>query len=330
VLDVSTLGKLEVRGPDAGVFLDRLYTMAHASQPVGRVRYCLMLNEMGCVIDDGVAWRVAEDRYYVTATTGAVARVYADMGFWNAQWQLEVDVANLTSAFVGLNVTGPKAREVMQALDSDIDFARDAFGYLEGRAGRVAGIPVRAMRIGFTGELSFELHCPQRHAVALWDAVAKAGAAHGLRPYGLEASRILRLEKGHILIGQDTDALSSPDEIGFGWALSKKKPFFVGKRSVEMRRRLGETRRLVGLSFAPDSELPGESCLVLREGAPVGHVTSVALSPTLGHGIALAYAHVADAEPGARVEMRARSGRIVAGTVAGHAFYDPGNERQAM
>ena len=330
VLDVSTLGKLEVRGPDAGVFLDRLYTMAHANQPVGRVRYCLMLNEAGCVIDDGVAWRMAEDGYYVTATTGAVARVYAEMAFWNAQWRLAVDVANLTSAFVGLNVTGPKARKVMQALDSDIDFSRDGFGYLEGRAGRVSGIPVRVMRIGFTGELSFELHCPQRHAVALWDAVMRAGRDHGLRPYGLEASRILRLEKGHILIGQDTDALSSPDEIGFGWALSKKKPFFVGKRSVEMRRRLGETRRLVGLSFAPGTELPGESCLVLREGAPVGHVTSVTLSATLGHGIALAYVHVADAEPGALVEVRARSGRVVVGTVVGHAFYDPGNERQAM
>ncbi|RUU54773.1 aminomethyltransferase, partial [Mesorhizobium sp. M2C.T.Ca.TU.009.01.2.1] len=224
LLDVSTLGKLEIRGPDAGEFLDRLYTMAHANQPVGRVRYCLMLNEMGSVIDDGVAYRMAQDQFYVTATTGAVARVYADMLFWNADWRLRVDVLNLTGAFSGLNVTGPKARQVLKALDSDIDFSRDAFPYLSGRDGMVAGVPVRVMRIGFTGELSYELHCPSSLAPSLWDAVMAAGRPHGLRPYGLEASRILRLEKGHILIGQDTDAITTPDELGFGWAVSKKKP----------------------------------------------------------------------------------------------------------
>ncbi|RUW64726.1 aminomethyltransferase, partial [Mesorhizobium sp. M2A.F.Ca.ET.067.02.1.1] len=189
LLDVSTLGKLEIRGPDAGEFLDRLYTMAHASQPVGRVRYCLMLNEMGSVVDDGVAYRMAQDQFYVTATTGAVARVYADMLFWNAEWRLKVDVLNLTGAFSGLNVTGPKARQVLEALQSDIDFSRDAFPYLSGREGTVAGVPVRVMRIGFTGELSYELHCPSSLAPALWDAVMAAGRPHGLRPYGLEASR---------------------------------------------------------------------------------------------------------------------------------------------
>jgi sarcosine oxidase subunit alpha len=330
LLDVSTLGKLEIRGPDAGAFLDRLYTMSHADQPVGRVRYCLMLNEMATVIDDGVAFRLAEDVYYVTATTGAVARVFADMAFWNAQWRMRVDVLNLTSAFGALNITGPQARALLQALPGDIDFGRESFRYLDGRQGRVAGVPVRAMRIGFTGELSYELHCPQSRAPALWDAVMAAGAPLGLRPYGLEASRILRLEKGHILIGQDTDALTSPDELGFGWAVSRRKPFFVGKRALELRRRRGETRRLAALAFAPGAELPGESCLVLRAGAPAGHVTSVAYSPTLGHGIALAYVHPEDAAKGSSIAIRARSGAMVEGTVAGHAFFDPDNARQAL
>ncbi|MDJ1006283.1 MAG: 2Fe-2S iron-sulfur cluster-binding protein [Paracoccaceae bacterium] len=330
VLDVSTLGTLEVRGPDASAFLDRLYTMAHATQPVGKVRYCLMLNEMGTVIDDGVAYRLAEDRFYVTATTGAVPRVYADMAFWNAQWRLDVDVVNLTAGFAGFNITGPFARDVVAALDGDIDFSAEAFPYLTGRSGQVAGVPVHAMRIGFTGELSFELHCPASRAGDLWAAILAAGEPVGLKPYGLEASRILRLEKGHILIGQDTDALTSPEELGFGWAVSKKKPFFVGKRALEMRRRLGSTRKLAALTFAPDAELPGESCLVLRSGAPVGHVTSVAHSPTLGHGIALAFIHAEDAEEGRRVAIRARSGRMVEGTVVGHAFYDPQNERQML
>jgi sarcosine oxidase subunit alpha len=330
LLDVSTLGKLEVRGPDAGAFMDRLYTMSHADQPAGRVRYCLMLNEMATVIDDGVAFRLAEDRYYVTATTGAVARVYADMAFWNAQWRMRVDVLNLTSAFGALNITGPQARAVLQALPGDVDFARESFRYLDGREGRVADVPVRAMRIGFTGELSYELHCPQSLAPALWDAVMAAGAPLGLRPYGLEASRILRLEKGHILIGQDTDALTSPEELGFGWAVSRKKPFFVGKRAIELRRRQGATRRLAPLAFEIGAELPGESCLVLRDGRPAGHVTSLAHSPTLGHGVALAYVHPDDAAPGSRVTVRARSGALVEGVVAGHAFFDPQNARQAL
>ncbi|TGS17086.1 FAD-dependent oxidoreductase [Mesorhizobium sp. M2E.F.Ca.ET.209.01.1.1] len=331
LLDVSTLGKLEIRGPDAGEFLDRLYTMAHANQPVGRVRYCLMLNEMGSVVDDGVAYRMAEDQFYVTATTGAVARVYADMLFWNAEWRLKVDVLNLTGAFSGLNVTGPKARQVLQALESDIDFSRDAFPYLSGREGMVAGVPVRVMRIGFTGELSYELHCPSSLAPALWDAVMAAGKPHGLRPYGLEASRILRLEKGHILIGQDTDAITTPDELGFGWAVSKKKPFFVGKRSIEMRARLGQTRKLVGLQYpAGASNIPGEGCLVLRNGAPVGQITSVGYSPSLRRHIALAYVHVDDQAEGSRVTVKCRDGQLVEAPVVAHAFFDPTNGRQEI
>ncbi|MFO1147460.1 MAG: 2Fe-2S iron-sulfur cluster-binding protein [Alsobacter sp.] len=331
LLDVSTLGKLEVRGRDAGLFLDRLYTMAHAGQPVGRVRYCLMLNEMGTVIDDGVAYRLAEDRFYVTSTTGAVARVQADMLFWNAQWRLEVDVLNLTAAFSGLNVTGPAARDLLQRLEGTIDFSREAFPYLAGREGRLAGAPVRAMRIGFTGELSYELHCPASAAPALWDAVMTAGGDFGLRPYGLEASRILRLEKGHILIGQDTDALTTPEELGMGWAVSRKKPFFVGKRSIEARMRLGLKRRLAGLTFAPGTAgAVGESCLVMRNGAPVGHVTSFVHSPTLGSPIALAFIHPDDAREGSPVLVKDRGGALVEGRVAGHAFFDPANARQEM
>lgn len=330
VLDVSTLGKLEVRGPDAGTFLDRIYTMAHAKQPVGRVRYCLMLNEMGAVIDDGVALRLSEDRFYVTATTGAVGRVYSDMAFWNAQWRMDVDVVNLTAGFAALNITGPQARAVVEELPGDIDFGRDAFAYLTGLSGTVAGVPVHAMRIGFTGELSFELHCPASRAKDLWDAVMTAGRPHGLRPYGLEASRILRLEKGHILIGQDTDALTSPHDLGFGWAISKTKPFFVGKRALEMRQRLEPTRKLAALSFAEGVAVPDVSCLVLKDGHPVGHVTSSAHSPTLGHGIALAFVAAEDSVPDRTVLIRGRDGRMVEGTVRDHAFFDPEGERQMV
>ena len=329
LLDVSTLGKLDVRGPDAGAFLDRIYSTTYGNQPQGRVRYGLMLNEMGSVFDDGVVFRLDDNDFYVTATTGAIARVYTDMSFWNAQWRMNVDVLNLTSAFCGLNVTGPKARAVLEALPGDIDFAARSFPYLEGRVGHVAGIPVRAMRIGLTGELSYELHCPGSQALSLWETLMHAGASHGLRPYGLEASRILRLEKGHILIGQDTDAMTSPDEIGFSWAVSKKKSFFVGKRSVEMRRRTGLTRKLVGLTFTGENDAPiGEGCLVLHDGTHAGHVTSYAFSPSLGHAIALAYVHPSDGEVGARATVRARNGTIVLGQVTQHTAFDPENTRQ--
>jgi len=244
---------------------------------------------------------------------------------------MKVDVLNLTGAFCAINVTGPGARSLLQALASDIDFGREAFPYPTGREGVIASVPVRVMRIGFTGELSYELHCPSSFAVALWDAVMSAGRPHGLRPYGLEASRILRLEKGHILIGQDTDALTTPDELGFGWAVSKKKPFFVGKRSIEMRARLGQSRKLVGLQFPAGAEdIPGESCLVLRGGAPVGQITSIGFSPTLGCHVALAYVHVDDAESGSHVTVKCRNGHLVEAPVVGHSFFDPSNARQEM
>lgn len=142
---------------------------------------------------------------------------------------------------------------------------------------------------------------------------------------------MLRLEKGHILIGQDTDAITTPDELGFGWAVSKKKPFFIGKRSIEMRARLGQTRKLVGLQFAPgDEDIPGESCLVLRGDTPVGQITSVGFSPTLGCHIALAYVHVDDAAQGSVVSVKCRNGRQVQAPVVGHAFFDPSNARQEV
>lgn len=322
MLDVSTLGKLAIRGPDAGAFLDRIYTMAHANQPVGRVRYCLMLNEMGSVIDDGVAWRMAPDHFYVTATTGAVDRVFSDMSWWNAQWRMQVDIQNVTSGFAAINVTGPRARAALEALAGDIDLGREAFPFLEGRSGTLGGCPVRIMRIGFTGELSFELHTPRSYAPHLWDLLEGAG----VRPYGLEASRILRLEKGHIIIGQDTDALSTPDELGMQWAISRKKPFYLGKPAVDKRRAIGLARTLCRFEL-PESAFGevGESCLVMADGKPVGHVTSVAVSPTVGKLIGLAHA---GAEPGQGIAIRTRSGAEVQAALVGHAFYDPQNARQ--
>lgn len=331
MLDVSTLGKIELRGPDAGAFLDRFYTMAHAGQPVGRVRYCLALSEMGSILDDGVAFRIAEDHFYVTATTGAVDRVFAEMTLQKTIWGLRVDIQNVTAAFAAINLTGPHARHILQSLLGDIDFSRDTFAFLEGREGILADYPVRVMRIGFTGELSFEVHLPQSCAAGMWHALTNAGARFGLRPYGLEASRILRLEKGHIIIGQDTDALSTPDQLGMGWALSRKKPFYIGKVAVEARRALRPTRQLCGFALEGENTAEiGESALVMHAGRPVGHVTSFGHSPSLGKWIGLAYTTPDQAKPGCRMQIKGFDGTTAEVDVVALPFYDPDNLRQEI
>ncbi|WP_136623797.1 2Fe-2S iron-sulfur cluster-binding protein [Bradyrhizobium centrolobii] len=330
ILDVSTLGKIELRGPDAGLLLDRFCSMNYAKQPVGRVRYCLTLNEMGTVIDDGVASRVAEDHYYVTATTGGVDRIYADMCWQNVQWGLDVDIHNVTAGFAAFNLTGPLARQVLEAAGG-LDVSSEGLPFLGGRIGSVANCPVRIMRIGYSGELSFELHTPQSYGEALWDALMEAGKPLGLRPYGLEASRILRLEKGHIIIGQDTDAVSTADELGMAWALAMKKPFFIGKRSTELLRRLPARRRLVGFDLpSSEQDRPDEACLILEQGEAVGHITSTCLSPTLGKWIGLAFVPADLAEQGRTMLIKTRKGAELRARIVPPHFFDPENKRQEI
>ena len=323
MLDVSTLGGLEVRGPEAAELLNRLYTLRYDTQAVGRVRYLLLANEMGSIVDDGVAYRIAEDHFYVTSTTGAVGAVYRLMLFMNAQWGLAVDVLNATAVFAGANVTGPDARALLSALSDDIDFSQKAFPYLHGRTGRICGVPARVMRIGFTGEISYEIHVPWSNGEALWECLLAAGA----RPYGLEASRILRLEKGHIIIGQDTDAMTTPEQAGLDWAVSRKKDDFLGKRSIEQRSRLGMDRRLVGFETAWRDSGIAESCLVMDGDAPSGFVTSTCWSPTLDRRIGLAYASP-DIREGGIISIRTRSGSVEAVPIVPPHFFDPQNARQ--
>ncbi|MEM7044779.1 MAG: 2Fe-2S iron-sulfur cluster-binding protein, partial [Pseudomonadota bacterium] len=290
MIDVSTLGGLDIRGPDAAEFINRIYTWAYKKQQVGRARYLLMCDEAGVIIDDGVACRFHEQHYYVTATTSGVDAVYRQMLWWNAQWRLDIDIAQVTAAYAGLNIAGPKSRDVVQTLVSDIDFSADAFPYMGVRQGHIAGIPVRVLRVGFVGELGYEIHCASSMGEALWDHLAKAGEPFALKPFGVEAQRVMRLEKGHIIIGQDTDGLTQPYEADMGWAIGKKKTFYVGKRAVEIQNDRGETRKLVGFTLANDQDpCPKECHLVIRDGDIVGRVTSAVLSPTLKKIIGLAY-----------------------------------------
>lgn len=334
IIDVSTLGGIEIRGGDAAEFIERLYTFRFRKQPVGKTRYAIMTNEQGVVIDDGVCCRLADDHFYVTATTSGVDTVYRTITQWQAQWRLDVDIANVTSAFAAFNVAGPKARKVMQAVCDDIDFSAAAFPYLAYREGSLDDIPIRVLRVGFVGELGYEVHLPTLFAEHVWERLLKAGEADGIRPFGVEAQRLLRLEKGHIIVGQDTDGMSHPGELSLEWALDRDKPFFVGRRSVDILLAAKQTRKLVGFRLPKAITRPQEGHLVLSAdtaGADItGHVTSCEYSSTLDSTIGLAYVAVSQQALGSLFPIRVEGGEIVAAEVVALPFYDADNQRQDL
>ncbi|MDH3700705.1 MAG: 2Fe-2S iron-sulfur cluster-binding protein [Alphaproteobacteria bacterium] len=330
MIDVSTLGGLDIRGPDAAEFLNRMYTSAYSTQPVGRGRYALMCDVSGTIIDDGVACRFADDHFYVTTTTGGSDTVFRSMLWWNAQWRLDIDTTNVTGAFASVNIAGPRSRDLLAPLCPDIDLSPEAFPYMAVRQGDVANIPARILRVGFVGELGYEIHVPAGCGAALWERLTVAGHSFEMRPFGVEAQRVLRLEKGHIIVGQDTDGLTHPDEACMTWAISKRKPFFVGGRAVEMHRRRGVARILVGFTLPAATQILPEEChLVVRGQEIIGRVTSIARSITLGHPIGLAYVAPDQAEPGVEFTIKGPGGRLIRATVSALPFYDPQNRRQS-
>ena len=244
---------------------------------------------------------------------------------------MNVDVANVSVATAAVNLAGPRSREVLATLVDDIDLTTDAFPYMGVREGHVAGIPARVFRVGFVGELGFEVHVASGYGEALWDAIMDAGRPFDIVPFGVEAQRVLRLEKGHIIISQDTDAMTTPEEAHMTWAISRNKPFFVGKRSLDVRDRHLSKRKLVGFAIDdPFAPLPQESNLVLKNGEIAGFVTSVVRSANLGRIIGLAYAPRDSSAPGDAVPILLDDGRSVVAKVVDLPFYDPDNRRQEM
>jgi len=291
----------------------------------------LMTDETGVVIDDGVACRLHDRHYYVTATTGGVDGVYRTMLRHNAQWGLDVDVTNATAAWCGVNIAGPESRVVLELVCRNIDLSPAGFPYMGVREGRVADIPCRLLRVGFVGELGYEVHAPADHGEALWDALMEFGREFGIKPFGVEAQRVLRLEKGHIIVGQDTDGITTPHEAGLGWAIAGAKPYYVGKRATLIQKQAGITRRLVGFTTVdPAAPVPEECHLVVRGQDILGRVTSACRSEALGRVIGLAYVAPDQAAPGSRFDIKIQGGRIVEGEVVPTPFYDPDNWRQEM
>ncbi|HEV8565097.1 MAG TPA: 2Fe-2S iron-sulfur cluster-binding protein [Actinomycetota bacterium] len=324
VIDVSSLGKFRVRGPDATEFLERFYPNRFGDQVVGRVRYGVMLNDEGVILDDGAVCRVADDEFFVTVTTGNTAALERWMTWWQADWQFDVRLLNVTGAFGAVNLAGPTSRSAMRSL-TDADVSAEAMPYLSCRPVQVAGVPALVLRIGFVGELAYEIHFPSMFGDHVWESVMEAGEPHGILPFGLEAQRILRLEKQHVLVGQDTDAESDPYEAGLGWIVKADKPDFLGKRSLQDLEREGPRERLVGFTCEGDW-VPPEGASVVHEGVWVGRVTSSRRSEALGTVLGLAWVPAGWANDGARFEIQ-YGGTHAAAKVAMRPFYDPEGER---
>jgi sarcosine oxidase subunit alpha len=327
LIDVGTLGKIEVYGPEAGAFLDRVYAGRYADMKVGTTRYGLMLDESGVIIDDGVIARLGEERFYFTTTTGGSATVFRELLRLNALWGMECALVNVTGHRAAFNLAGPSSRDVLRPL-TDMDLGEAAFPFLGVREGRINGVPARLLRVGFVGELGYEIHVSATGASPLWQALYDAGRPHGLRPFGVEAQRILRLEKGHLIVGQDTDGLTDPFEANSRWAVSMKKPFFVGQRSLRILEARGPRQKLVGIEVLDPARAPQESHLVIDGGAIAGRLTSVARSRTLNKTIGLAMLAPALAQPGREIRIRVDAGEPLAARVVATPFYDPQNLRQ--
>ncbi len=338
IFDASTLGKIEVAGPDAAEFVNRLYTNPFLQLKPGSLRYGIMLREDGFVMDDGVIARLADDRFHVTTTTGGAPRVLNHMeDYLQTEFpDLNVWLTSTTEQWAVIALQGPNARKVLEPLVEGIDLSREAMPHMTWRDGTVAGRPLRLWRVSFTGELGFELNVRPSDARLVWERLMEAGKPFDITPYGTETMHVLRAEKGYIIVGQETDGTAVPDDVGVGWAVSKKKRDFVGMRSLARPAMSAPGRKqMVGL-------LTKDPAIVLEEGAQIvehasdanapasvpalGHVTSSYRSEALGRSIALALVKGGRARIGETIDVPMPGGRIPV-TVVDPVFYDKENER---
>jgi sarcosine oxidase subunit alpha len=336
LLDASTLGKIIVKGQDAGRFLDMLYTGVMSTLPIGKCRYGLMCNEQGFLSDDGVVARLSEDTFLCHTTSGGADRIHAWMEDWLQceWWDWQVYTANVTEAYAQIAVVGPKARDVLQVLGG-MDVSKDALPFMGWAEGTLGGFPVRIYRISFSGELSYEIAVPAGQGMALWQALSQAWAAHGMMPYGTEALHVMRAEKGFIMIGDETDGTVIPQDLNLHGLISKKKPDYLGKRG-QMRTYLasGTRWKLAGIEALDGSVIP-DGAYIIADGVNAngqrntqGRVTSTYHSPTLGRGIAMGLIVGGMDRLGDVVAFNTLGGGTVAARVVDPVFYDKEGTRQ--
>jgi len=335
LMDVSTLGKLQLTGSGVPDLLERVYINQWRNLRVGRVRYGVMCTDEGVVMDDGVCARAGEASWYMTTTSSGATSVYQWLQWWaQSGWGDGVHIKNVTENHAAFNLAGPRSREVLQQL-TDRDLSDAKFPYMRMRSVRISGVLCRVLRIGFTGELSYEIHCPSGYAQYIWEALMAAGEAFGIKPFGVEAQRVLRLEKGHIIVGQDTDAMTDPVSADMAWAVKLEKADFLGKPSLVRMAKSASRQRLVGFTTADPDRVPDEGLQIVEiddhgKQISVGWVTSCRFSPTLGHTIGLCWlpTDVANVE-GSRFQIR-EEGEFREASVHHGPFYDPQGERVRM
>lgn len=337
ILDASTLGKIDIQGPDAREFLNRVYTNAWTKLDVGKARYGLMCKEDGMVFDDGVTACLGDNHFLMTTTTGGAARVLEWLEIYHqTEWpELKVYFTSVTDHWATMTLSGPNSRKLLAKV-TDIDLDKDAFPFMSWKEGLVGGVPARVFRISFTGELSYEVNVQADYALGVWEQIIEAGKEFDLTPYGTETMHVLRAEKGFIIVGQDTDASVTPDDLNMGWCVGRTKPFsWIGKRGMNRDDCLREDRKqLVGLKpVNPNQVLPEGAQLVFdpKQSIPmqmVGHVTSSYMSAAMGYSFAMAVVKGGLKRMGERVFAPLADGSLIEAEICSSVFYDPKGDRQ--
>ncbi len=337
ILDASTLGKIDIQGADAREFLNRVYTNAWTKLDVGKARYGLMCKEDGMVFDDGVTACLADNHFVMTTTTGGAARVMEWLEIYHqTEWpELKVYFTSVTDHWATMTLSGPNSRKLLAKV-TDIDLDKDAFPFMSWKEGLVGGVPARVFRISFTGELSYEVNVQADYALGVWEQIIEAGKEFDLTPYGTETMHVLRAEKGFIIVGQDTDASVTPDDLNMGWCVGRTKPFsWIGKRGMNRDDCLREDRKqLVGLKpIDPNKVLPEGAQLVFdpKQSIPmqmVGHVTSSYMSAAMGYSFAMAVVKGGLKRMGERVFAPLADGSLIEAEICSSVFYDPKGDRQ--
>lgn len=328
LIDGSSLGKIELHGSDAAEFLERFFTGKYANQKLGTWRYTLLLDELGVVVDDGIACRIADDLFYLCIGTTNAATVYREMQRCQQMWQLNIGLVNVTGAYGIINIAGPAAQSILSTLTT-LNLASEIFPLGHFRETTVANVLTKVIKVSFVSEMAYELHSPMSQMSHIWEALLAAGKQHGVRPFGSDTQRLLRLEMGHAMPGVDTDGLTNPYEMGADWAVKMDKPYFIGQRSLTIISKRPMNKQLVAFTLAPNfaGEMPLECNLVIDGDAINGRVTSIAYSQTIRQTIGFAYVKLAQKAVGNTFQIRTDNGSLVTATVVNTPFIK--NQKEA-
>ena len=342
IIDVSTLGKLDVKGKDAHKLLDKVYTNRLSDLRIGRVRYSVILDDTGIILDDGTISRLSDDHFFITTTTGNIEFAQQWLEWWAVETGWCVHITNVTGGLAAINVAGPMARDVLSKL-TDCDLSTKAFPYMACRRaemgkvdeesatrhfrafGEVGGVPSLLLRIGFVGEMGWEIHFPAEYGEYLWDAIMEVGKEFGIVPFGVEAQRILRLEKRHIIVGVDTDATSNPISADMFWAAKMDKEDFIGRAAILRIQKYGIREKSVGFVMQ-DDVVPEDGNAIGLNGKPVGRVTSVRFSPFQGKAVGLAWVPPELSGDGQEIQIHV-DGQVANAQITSNIFYDPEGKR---